>query len=276
MLVGSVASGSIATQTYSVARNVARPAATTAGTLFGVTLSGFGSASSGTTGFLATLLGNAGSAAGLGNAGSAGGTWTSAASTAIPAQPFDIPGLNSQVSAFQSSLSAGAAGPLSPTTLDPWLVASGDSQVSAFANRLSGFASGLANSGATPGNAAAGAAVELGVAISSAVNATYVVNTGILDLSSVARSGFDPNSAGVRAVSPSSIGFSAQAGSVSFDSTAFAAAYASDPVTTLATYNAMVGGVGAAVGSYGYFQATPSGGAQRAVTAYQSAAGLAG
>jgi hypothetical protein len=262
MLVGSVALNAGVLQPYSTAatNTAASTAATTFTAVSSATLSGYSSASSGGTAFLTTLLGSSGTTSG--------------------SAPFDVPGLNALVSSFQSTLSGLTSNPLQPPSLDSWLATNGfaatpssdlTSQVSAFAEELSQFTSGLGNSAMTPQNVVAGQALQLSVGAVSAVNGTYVVNTGILDLSTVGQYAFDSHSIGVRVVTPSSIGFSAQSGTVSFDSDAFAAAYASDPTTTLATFNAMVGGVNAAVGSYSIGQQASTSSLQ-AASAYQSAA----
>lgn len=213
----------------------------------------------------------------------------SAALLASLFQPFDVAGVDQLVGSLQSTLSPLLTDPLQVPYTDGWIALNGgtptpsssvSTTVSDFADSLAQLAAALGGSAATPGNAAGGIAADLQVGITSAMSATYVVNTGLLDPSTVGQPGFDPNSIGVHVVTPSDIGFSAGIGTVSFDASQFAAAYSADPYTTIATFNAMVGAVATAAASYpnldtlGLASALPNA-SQQAVTAYQLAAVLA-
>ncbi len=234
-------------------------AATTGGFSAAYPEGGFFSLASGSSTFLASVLG------GSIFMGTSGGTQTDPISvSSYFAQGYGFSDLNSAVSSYQSSLSQLVSAPVQVSSFDAQQALSGQSvslsagaydAASTFAQDTSRLLNRLSNIAGTPGDSASGVAADLQVAIGSAISASYQINTGYNLPNSIGAYGFSATTPGAHVVDASAIGLTQSGNAVSFDSATLQSAYATDPFATtdllntvIATVNNVVGAIAGANG----------------------------
>jgi hypothetical protein len=213
---------------------------------------GFFQLASGTSTFLASMLGGSIYA---GTSGSVAGNTVSVSS--YSPQAYDFPGLNNALSSYQSTLSRLA--PAQVGSFDAQQALSGQTvsldtgtytTATTFAQATSQLLVHLNNIAATPGDAASGVAADLAAAIGSALSSTYVINTGYALPNSIGSYGFDPTTPGAHVLDGSAIGLTQTGNSATLDTSTLQSAYATDPFATTALLNTVIAAVGHAVGAF--------------------------